>query len=194
MEARDANPIGPDFFDALPGVDLDSTDVEALLGAGLNSVEQLMRSSVADFMSAGLPAQTAELVFAAFQPDSGQRGGSRQRLSSARKTRGLAAARRLESTSQLLRRALSFIDAAPAGSGRKRSRRQVVRLAKRLETVQRAVLVVGLAKPSLGDLDSRLTRFEKKADSLLAATPDSERLTKLRRACKRLRQHLEAAD
>ncbi|MEM6927946.1 MAG: hypothetical protein AAF602_13525 [Myxococcota bacterium] len=106
------------------------------------------------------------------------------------RSRGLQAARRLEASLGLVRRARAHLGRRPpSGSGRKhhrRARRQLAKLTDVLAALQREVLEQGVSSSHL----EQLTGVLDPLDAVLAATRESESRT---RAFKRVRKAARTA-
>jgi hypothetical protein len=114
--------------------------------------------------------------------------------SSVRLTRGLTAARNIERSVSLVRKARSHAGRKPAREGwaeaHGRARRQVRKLLERLEELQQVVLSEGLSQASHEHLDAELESLEQALQPLLAEPIRKKSLKRLRQAARQTRKGL----
>lgn len=177
----------------LPGLTEDL--LQALRQEGFHSVEALARATperLAPIVAADLADQLIGAACERVMPPV-VIPLERTPPSSDQLTRGLDAARAIENTAGLTRKARSHSGKTPPRKlewTHRRARRQLKKLVRALEGLQREVLTLGLTEVRAEALLVRLTEVDSLLQDFLAAPMDKRALQLVRRVAKHARKDL----
>lgn len=184
----------------LPGLDVER--LRRLHESGIGSLEDLVEAGPERLSDlTGFDAKTAaallRVAIAALRraDPSVIEFAPRQDAPNARLARGLEGARLLESALGFVRRLRSHLGQTPADDlaerPHRRARKQLKKLAKIVEAVQREVLAEGLSQRGLAQLQHDLEPLEASLRSILDAPIRTSTLRRARRVAKDARKQLE---